>query len=72
MLSYICAVWYVKYFLKRGFTMVRYSYNQNEMSKEVFILNRWRRIYGMVYGNAGSCYVIIENEIVFIEQYNLA
>jgi hypothetical protein len=57
---------------KQGLSYTATGYGSKiPTTKEVFILNRWRRIYSMVYGNAGSCYVIIENEIVFIEQYNL-
>jgi len=53
---------------KQGLSYTATGYGSKiPTTKEVFILNRWRRVYCMVYGNAGSCYVIIENEIVFIE-----
>ena len=29
---------------------------------------RWRRVYCAVYGNAGTCYVIIDNEKVIVDR----
>ena len=29
--------------------------------------NRWRRVYMMQYGNAGSAYILIRNKVVFLD-----
>jgi hypothetical protein len=33
---------------------------------------RWRRVYVMQYGNAGSPYVVVRGEDVFLNEHDLA
>ena len=40
-------------------------------SKQLFILNRWRRVYCDVFSNSGVCYVIIDKQEINVNDCNM-
>lgn len=40
-------------------------------SKQLFVLNRWRRVYCSIFSNSGVCYVIVGGEKVNINECNM-
>jgi hypothetical protein len=40
-------------------------------TKQLFILNRWRRVYCDIFSNSGMCYVIVDGQEVTIDDCNM-
>ena len=40
-------------------------------SKQLFILNRWRRVYCDIFSNAGVCYVIVDGQEINVDDCNM-
>ena len=40
-------------------------------TKQLFILNRWRRMYCDIFSNSGVCYVIIDRQEVHVDSCNM-
>ena len=41
-------------------------------SRQLYILNRWRRIYCCNFSNSGTCYVIVQGQDVIVDDCNIA
>ena len=55
----------------RGLMHTRTRYGKKiPTSKQLFVLNRWRRIYSSIFSNSGVCFVIIEGHEVNVNDCN--
>jgi hypothetical protein len=41
-------------------------------SSQLFVLNRWRRLYCDIFSNSGVCYVIVDGQEININDCNIA
>lgn len=56
----------------RGLMYTRTGYGKKiPTSKQLFVLNRWRRIYCSIFSNSGVCFVIIDGHEVNIDDCNM-
>jgi len=56
----------------RGLMYTRTGYGKKiPTTKQLFILNRWRRVYCDIFSNSGVCYVIIDKQEVNINSCNM-
>ena len=40
-------------------------------TKQLFILNRWRRVYCDIFSNSGTCYVIVDGVEITVDDCNM-
>jgi len=56
----------------RGLMYTRTGYGKKiPTTKQLFILNRWRRVYCNIFSNSGVCYVIIGGQEVRADSCNM-
>jgi hypothetical protein len=56
----------------RGLMYTRTGYGKKiPTSKQLFVLNRWRRVYCDIFSNSGVCYVIIGEQEVHVDSCNM-
>jgi hypothetical protein len=56
----------------RGLMYTRTGYGKKiPTSKQLFILNRWRRVYCDIFSNSGVCYVIVDGQEMNVDDCNM-
>ena len=56
----------------RGLMYTRTGYGKKiPTSKQLFILNRWRRVYCDIFSNSGVCYVIVDGQEINVDDCNM-
>lgn len=56
----------------RGLMYTRTGYGKKiPTTKQLFVLNRWRRVYCDIFSNSGVCYVIVNGQEVNVDSCNM-